>query len=77
MLPTISLIEKYFLLGGSLIAAILILMFCWNLVHYIFFGGDDAHRAHAKRSLINLSISLILLLVAWWFCAWLAGYLGF
>ena len=68
-----SMIENGFLILGSFIMAIFLIIFCWSFVNYVFYGGDDAHRAHAKTTLLNVSINMVLLLVLWWICTAIAG----
>lgn len=59
---------------GSLAIAINAIYFIWGLAHYIFSTGDDMHRAHAKLQVINGSITLFLILLAWWICEIIYSY---
>ena len=58
---------------GSILLGLLVVKMCWNSAQYVFFGGDDAHRAHAKLGMTNDTISLIFLLIIWGIFAWMSG----
>ncbi|MDE2213378.1 MAG: hypothetical protein KGJ34_02500 [Patescibacteria group bacterium] len=58
---------------GSFLVAIVVIYFLWQLVSYIFFKGDDAHRAHAKEGVLNATITLFFILILWWICELIAA----
>ena len=60
------MVENGFMLLGAFIIAVILIIFCWHLVAYVFFKGDDAHRIHAKNGIISISITLVFVLILWW-----------
>ncbi len=73
---TLPNIENGFMLLGACLIAVLLIMFFWHLTAYVFFKGDDAHRIHAKMGILNTTISLVFLLIAWWIFERIAGFFG-
>jgi|GEM_PF-7004438 len=73
---TLPNIENGFMLLGACLIAIILIIFFWDLVKYIFFKGDDQHRIHAKMGIINISITLVFLLIFWWIFERIAAALG-
>ena len=58
-------VNGVFLAIGSAIIAYLMLRGMWFFVGYVFFGGDDAERAHMKLKLIHTAISLMFTMAFW------------
>lgn len=64
-LDLVSSIPNLIFTIGALLMALHIIWFSWNLVEYIFLGGDDVERTHAKEGMLKASINIIILMILW------------
>lgn len=62
-------------IGNMLVAAVL-LYAMWFFVVYVFLGGDDQERAHAKKKLLYATITLMFIMIFWGMFAMLGRMWG-
>ena len=70
---SINFLENGLLTVGGILLGLLLIKMGWNCAQYVFFGGDDQHRLHAKAAMQNDTSSLLFLLIIWAIFAWIAG----
>jgi len=58
-------IENAFFIVGCAVITVIIIISAWNLVIYVFLGGDDQERARSKKRILYSAITLMFVMIFW------------